>query len=303
MVQATLASMRNYCPEVPICLLVDGDVEVEDLRREYDLLVMRPRDLPHTGMAQLVSGNYRIKLAAMWEGPFEFYVWVDSDALIWGDFTSQIDTSVDFQIFWSEISIPSDAKEIPPWLTHFYFDLDKLKKRDSDFQWRGHPYFSAGVYASRRNFVTFNEWMAVEEWNEGKTDWLFRFGDQGILNYLVHSLAQRKQRKVIMSDLQYHVGHHGQREIDIDTSGSGWRFPVRISRPRVCHFCGQKPLLHNWRAYSRAFTIARLEHHRIKKSQIGAWLAVLREEFQVILKKLRGRSQRFYRKGHLEKKV
>jgi len=31
MVQATLASMRHYCPGVPICLVVDGAFDVSDL--------------------------------------------------------------------------------------------------------------------------------------------------------------------------------------------------------------------------------------------------------------------------------
>ena len=41
MVQATLASMRHYCPDVPICLTVDGDVDVSDLEKQYDLIVLR----------------------------------------------------------------------------------------------------------------------------------------------------------------------------------------------------------------------------------------------------------------------
>ena len=85
----------------------------------------------------------------MWEGPFEFYVWIDSDAIVWGDFTPQVRMDVDFQIFWSEISIPADATEIPAWLPHFYFDPVKLRELDCDFDWRGHPYFSAGVFACR----------------------------------------------------------------------------------------------------------------------------------------------------------
>lgn len=285
MVQATLASIRYYCPEVPICLLADGNVEVEDLRCEYGLIVMLPCELPDKAMAKLVAGNYRIKLAAMWEGPFEHYIWIDSDAIVWGDFTPQVDRNLDFQIFWSEISIPPDANEVPPWLPHYYFDLDKLKKRDPDFEWRGHPYFSAGAYACRRNFVSFDEWMAVEEWNEGKADWLFRFGDQGILNYLVHSLGQRDQRKVAMSDMQYLIAHHGQQEIDRDTKGCGWRFPRNVKRPRAVHFCGQKPYMHNWRAYSKAFTIARLEHYRKMRGEFGSWAAVLNEERIILLKK------------------
>ena len=36
MVGATLASMRHFCPEVPICLIADGDVDVSDLQKDYD---------------------------------------------------------------------------------------------------------------------------------------------------------------------------------------------------------------------------------------------------------------------------
>ena len=128
MVGATLASMRHYCPDVPICLVVDGDFDVADLESEYDLIVLRVSDLPSREMREMIGGNYRAKLAALWEGPFEFYVWMDSDAIVWGDITKQVRTDVDFQIFWDEISIPDDATEVPHWMPHFYFKLEELKK-------------------------------------------------------------------------------------------------------------------------------------------------------------------------------
>ena len=161
MVGATLASMRHYCPDVPICLIADGDVDVSDLEQEYDLIVLRIDELPSQKMREMIGGSYRVKLAAMWEGPFEHYVWMDSDAIVWGDFTDQVRTDLDFQIFWPEISIPADADEVPDWLPHFYFDLDRVEKFDPEFEWRGHPYFSAGVYACRRNVISYEEWQKL----------------------------------------------------------------------------------------------------------------------------------------------
>src|SRR5438876_3752502 len=196
MVQATLASMRHYCPEVPICLVVDGDFGVSDLKSEYGLIVLRVSELSSEDMRNLVSGSGHAKLAAMWEGPFEFYVWLDSDAIVWGDFTSQIRADVDFQIFWSEISIPADATEIPAWLPHFYFDPQKLRRFDPNFDWRGHAYFSAGVFACRRNAIPFEQYVEVKAVGR-QVPGLFEFGlnsykgDMGILNYLVHAMAQR----------------------------------------------------------------------------------------------------------------
>lgn len=298
MVQATLASMRHYCPDVPICLLADGDVEVKDLEREYDLIVLRPRDLPDKEMGALVSGNYRIKLAAMWGGPFEFYVWMDSDAIVWGDLVPQVRRDVDFQIFWSEVSIELSAVNVPSWLSHFYFDLERLKQHDPEFEWRGWPYFSAGAYACRRNCFSYGEWNRVETWNKSKANPIFKFGDQGQLNYMVHSAVQRGALRVECADLQYKPRFHGVSEINMDCEGAKMRFPSVISRPRIVHLSGRKPMILDFHAYSRAFTIARLAHHRRIKSEIGALWAIWKEELAVLRGKIRTRLRRMMHAGN-----
>lgn len=301
MVQATLASMRHYCPELPICLIVDGDFDVSDLEKDYQPIVLRIGDLPSAEMRKLITGSFHAKHAAMWEGPFEFYVWIDSDAIVWGDFTSQIRTDLDFQIFWSEISIPPNATEIPAWLSHFYFDPLKLQQLDRDFDWRGHAYFSAGVFACRRNAIPFERYAEVEA-VRGQIPGMFEFGlnskkgDMGMLNYLVHAGADRGKLKTAMTNLQHIPGHHGTAEFERDSAGSGWRFPNRIPRPRIAHFCGRKPFLLDRQAYSRPFTIARLEHHRRHHGQVGAWLAVLNEERRVFADKFQRQLQGTLRK-------
>lgn len=293
MVQATLASMRHYCPKVPICLVVDGDFDVSDLEREYELIVLRVTDLPSAAMRKLVSGSSRAKLAAMWEGPFEFYVWMDSDAIVWGNFTPEIRMDVDFQIFWSEISIPADATQIPPWLPHFYFDPQKLKRYDPEFDWRGHAYFSAGVFACRRDVIPFRKWVEVEFWGKEAPGIFGDFSDQPLLNYFLHSMAQRGELNVAMSDLQHIGGHHGVDELKQDCADSNWHFPKKINRPRVAHFCGRKPFLFDRYAYSRPFTIARLEHHRHHHGEMGAWAALLNEDLGVLFGKVERRVKRF----------
>ena len=292
MVQATLASMRHYCPSVPVCLVVDGDFDVSDLEREYRPIVLRVSDLSSAEMRKLIANNYRAKLAAMWEGPFEFYVWMDSDAIAWGDFTPRLRPELDFQIFWSEISIPEEASEVSPWLARFYFDMGKLRHFDAKFKWQGHPYFCSGAFASRRNAIPFDEWTKVEEWGR-QEEGLFAWGEMGMLNYIVHAKAQRGELKTDSTDLQHVWGHHGKQELIEDCLGSGWHFPKKIRRPRVAHFCWRKPFLFDRKAYSRPFTIARLEHHRRHHGNLGAWLAVLNEERRIVSSKLMRRLKRY----------
>jgi hypothetical protein len=245
-------------------------------------------------MRTLVGGNGRAKLAAMWEGPFEYYVWLDSDAIVWGDFTPQVRTDVDFQIFWSEISIPPDALEVPGWLAHFYFDPQKLRRFDPEFEWRGNAYFSSGAFACKRNVVPFEKWMEAELWGKETTGLFGDFSEQPLLNYFVHSMSRRGEIRIGMSDLQHICNHHGKEELMHDCLGAGWHFPTKIRRPRVAHFCGRKPLLSDPKAFSRPFTIARLEHHRRRRSNLGAWLAIMNEEARVLLGKVKGRFSRYF---------
>ena len=288
MVQATLASMRHYCPDVPICLVVDGNFDVADLEQAYHLIVLRVSELSSPEMRKMISGNYRAKLAALWEGPFEFFVWLDSDAIVWGDFTSKISKDVDFQIFWNEVSIPPEATDIPAWLAHFYFDLEKIRQFDSEFEWRGLPYFCSGTFACRREAITFETWRQTEQW-ASQAAGLFAWGEMGILNYLVHAKTQRGEIKSSMADLQHIWAHHGVKELAEDCGQSGWRFPPNISRPRVAHFCYRKPLLIDRKAYSRPFTIARLAHHRRRRGALGAWMALFGEESRVFAGKINRR--------------
>ena len=290
MVGATLASMRHYCPDVPICLIADGDVDVSDLEKQYDLTVLRIDALPSKEMREMIGASYRVKLAAMWEGPFEHYVWLDSDAILWGDIRKYVRKDLDFQIFWPEISIPADAEEEPPWLAHFYFNLSELKKLDPAFEWRGHPYFSAGAFACRRNAISYEEWVKMEQWGK-KIPNLFEFQDQGILNYLVFSKSQRGKMKVDWTDLQWSrsFDHY---HLDEDCESSGWSFPEETSKATVLHFCGRKPSTLDLNCYSRPFTIARLEHHRMKHSKLVAWGQVLREDAVFLTPKVWGKIKR-----------
>lgn len=126
-----------------------------------------------------------------------------------------------------------------------------------------------------------------------KNPGLFAWGDMGMLNYMVHSLSQQDEITTTIIDLQHIPGHHGIEELKARCRNAGWRFPRNIGRPRIGHFCGRKPFLHGCKAYSKPFTIARLEHYRRQHSEVGAWLSILGEEQKVIWEKSRRRLDRF----------
>ena len=295
MVQATLASMRHYCPTVPICLVVDGHFDVTALQKQYDLCILRITDLPSAAMRTLIGSNQRAKLAAIWEGPFNFFVWLDSDAIVWGDFTSHVNQELDFQIFWKEAQ-QLTKPAMQDGFRHYYFDPQLLKQIDPRFDWRGNNYFCSGVFGCRRQAITFKEWVTVEEWNKENHGLFSNFGEMGLLNYLVHAKSQRGEIKMDSADLQHVWAHHGKRELEEDCIGAGWRFPKNIKRPRVAHFCYRKPFLFDRQAYSRPFTIARLEHYRKNLGNLEAWVAVINEDRRVLSVKIKNRLARMQKR-------
>lgn len=282
MAQATLASMRHFCPAIPICLIVDGDFDVSDLEIQYDLSILRISDLPSEVMRKTIGGNYRAKLAAMWEGPFEFYVWLDSDAIVWGDFTDLVRRNLDFHIFWKEAARQETAPA-ENGFKHFYFDPELLKRYDDQFRWENNTYFCSGTFACRRDAITFEEWLELEDWGR-ETEGLFAWGEMGMLNYLVHSKAQRDELRIDSSDLQQIWAHHGRTELQRDCRGTWLEWPNNIRRPRVAHFCYRKPYLYDLKSYSHPFTIARVDHYRRSgKSQKAAFARVVSEDAMNLL--------------------
>ena len=288
LVQGTIASIKYFCPDIPICLVVDGTFDVSDLTSQYDLIILRVSDLPSQKMRNLLSGNYRAKLSAMWDGPFEFFIWLDSDAIVWGDFTHLVRKDVDFHIFWRGSTQCSTSDEINMF-KHYHFDPDKLNNFDPTFQWEGRTYFCSGAFACRKNAITFEEWMTIESWNLEEPN-LFAWGEMGMLNYLVHSKAQQGKLNITCDDLQHIWVEHGKEELIKDCASSGWKLPKNVARPRIAHFCGFKPLLHIPSSYSKPFTIARLQHYYYKKYSIwDAYIFLLLEEMPIILEKLKRR--------------
>ena len=138
--------------------------------------------------------------------------------------------------------------------------------------------------------ISYEQWQVVEGWARQEPG-LFHFGDQGILNYLVHAKSQRGEIKSTWSDLQW--SRSSPRDsLEKDCARAGWRFPEQVGKPMVLHFCGSKPHITNFKGYSRPFTIARLAHYRRGHGSLGAWIAIWIEEMGLCYNRIKGRFSR-----------
>jgi hypothetical protein len=295
-VKATIASARHFCPDNPFCLIADGEFDVSQIIDAYpEIHILRTTEIDDPFIRQYCIGNPRAKLAALWHGPFERFIYLDSDAIIWGDIMARLNwTDEDFLVFWPEAT--EDAHR--SWMSEYYFDVDSLLRKDPDFSWRRHPYFSSGAFASRRHAITKAQWLVCEQWREENPHLFSWTRDQGILNYLVFSGSDRKHLKVGQRDLQWIPVHRGISESKHKLYTSLRSFPENVPVAWIVHFCGSKPDVHRMSSYSRPFTASKLQFYgTIHLHQfVIAFLKVVMDEKQTIVKRLKSLAARIVNK-------
>ncbi|MBO1067946.1 MAG: hypothetical protein HEQ13_00340 [Dolichospermum sp. DEX189] len=63
--KATCASVRFFMPDVPICVIVDGDLDIQELKDVYNVYELRIDSLEHIELRKLLAGSGKSKLAAL----------------------------------------------------------------------------------------------------------------------------------------------------------------------------------------------------------------------------------------------
>jgi len=284
MVKATCASVRHFLPYTPICVVVDGDFSIAELERLYGVIPLYLNKLEDQRLRVLCAGSGKSKLAAFWEGPFDKFLYLDSDAVIWGDIFSRLEWgTADFIVLTNHYTLKYEQKAI----SHYFFDVILLEQINPEFRWEDRPYFCTGAFVASRNAIGIDRYLGLEKVAE-KHPKLFKFWEQGMLNYSVFNESDQGRLRVAVQDLQY-------IPVDHSKSAARARFqchllnpPVEVQFPTVIHFCGRKPLLQNLNAYSRPFTAFRLQHYRLLFGDdllgfLRAWGKIILEE-AVILK-------------------
>lgn len=286
--RAACASIRHQMPDVPVALIVDGDVNVSDIVRIHGVIPLPVRSLTDPRLVQACYGNFYAKWTAFWAAPFKRFVYLDSDALLLGDWSELAhDIKWDFCIFTTGTLGSSDFEAI----TKHFFKPNLMAHFDPLFLWQNQPYFCAGAFAARHNFICPDDFLnfldRARAWPH-----LFDGTDQGPLNYFVLKALQNG-RPVIVRNYQFIVHDHPPAE----TLRRFGHSPRRFHKPCIVHYCGVKPWMHNRQSHHRLFHAYRWLHHRAcHRPDIPGFLKALNgiaaEECQELRRKLGGRLRR-----------
>jgi hypothetical protein len=223
--KACCASIRQAMGDIPITLLVDGrEVNTAELSRLSNVKIM---------VAQEVAGEYErfltsfwVKLLVFWASPYERFLYLDADTLVWGDVRVYAEfDKYDFiaGYHFKNPRVAQKPEDCP-------FDREVIKKLDPALVWRGQIDANNGVFFARRGVFTRKDLIALRKLE------CWRNYENGLVNYFRWHAAGAGLPRTSGHEIQLFPANSSMPDED--------RFlPRDCRRPAIIHWISKKPRL------------------------------------------------------------
>ena len=230
-----VASIREYCGDVPICLIVDGHLNLNQFAARYNLQTMRREDISNDFLRARSFGGFGYShFIPFFEGPFDEFFYVDADAVLLGDLLSLRAGTKAEMVTPFEFGIVDDAG-----LTSAnWFRSDFMERTFPGYQWRRRAYFFAGTFFGRRGILDIEEYGRLLDMQRANPTSTFQCGDQGILNYLTFSGLDGGRFSHCSVDFQWLAG-----DVERLHPGELARWSPRKPTSAVLHYAHTKPVV------------------------------------------------------------
>ncbi len=242
--KALLASIKKFMPEVPICIIQDDDFSLEEVRHTYNIThVIKRENAMNEFVRQNCFGSRCSNLAAFTESPFEKFLYLDSDAVLWGNILKHINLdTADF--IHNEPHEPYTDKIY----REQYFVAENLFKHTEEFDWKDCHFFNSGVFVARKNMFDKKEFEdIISLWKSDRVvkgqRLIFPLDPQSVLNVLVFRNQKKGTIKVNEAHMQTVVSVMPTTDLEkMFTYSKGE--PV-VAKDTIIHWAGLKPTITN----------------------------------------------------------
>jgi hypothetical protein len=269
--QGCVASVRHFYPDVPVTLFTDDTFDTRGIERGLGISVLRREDIQDPFLRQTNTGWGLPKMTPFWEGPYERFLYLDADTIVWGDVIARHLQGDD----WDFVADVGDVEGRPwtpgvgtdAWLRKEYFNPEVMEQALPDFDWRRYApwFFCTGTFAARRGAFDLEDYKRLLHLRE-TVPGLFPVGEMPLLNTLIFRAHQRGTIRLRRTPMQ----------MLCDYTNADWlpqRFKFAADGPdvtkgdeMVLHFTEPKPAL-NSDGFNAPFTYFRRQAMR----RIGGW--------------------------------
>jgi hypothetical protein len=233
-----LASIKKFAPELPICIIQDGDFPLGEALNTYNIShVIKKKDVKNDFLRDNCFGSRCTNMIAFWESPFEKFLYLDSDLVLWGNILRHINIE-EADFFYNEPHEPYNEKIYKTQ----YFDYERLFDFVEKFNWQQCHFFNAGVFIGKRGILDLEKFKQMY-WLWKKDKSLMPAEPQGMINYLIFLAHEKGELKASEKHLQTIVPVWSIQQLETTFSFSN-NEPV-VKQDTVVHWAGIKPLMMN----------------------------------------------------------
>ncbi|UPT65285.1 MAG: hypothetical protein M0D57_12000 [Sphingobacteriales bacterium JAD_PAG50586_3] len=236
--KALLASIYKYMPAMPICLIQDGDFDISKELKLYNIThVLKREDIKDKFLRENCFGSRCTSLISFFESPFDRFLFLDSDIVLWGDISKiLLQSDADFVH-----NIPHEAYSPYIW-KHQYFDYERIFDKVDTFDWKDCHFFNSGVFISNRGIFDINlVQKLVSLWKEDKS--LFLTAPQGQINYL--AFYYKSIGKITVEELPLQAVVPVLSVNDLESKFKFLNNKPVVNYSTFIHWAGEKPLIMN----------------------------------------------------------
>jgi len=230
-----LASINHFMPQISICIIQDGEFPTEAEKHVYNIQhVIKKINVKDAFLRENCFGSRCTNMIAFWESPFDRFLYIDSDTIVWGDIIEKLQYNDSDFIHNVPHEIYTDFI-----IQQQYLNYKRLFKHIKPISIIDHHFFNAGVFIARKGI--FDLALYKELFGLWKTDKkLFGPEPQGFINYMVFRLVEENKIKVQEFPLQTIVPIFDREYLTNRYSNIS-----NISSPTIIHWAGKKPLFLN----------------------------------------------------------
>jgi hypothetical protein len=285
------ATIRHFLGDVPICLLLDGTVSTHALEDAYGVRVITKRQVSSPLLRDRSFGFGLTKMISFWESPWEHFLHIDGDAVVWGDVLKH----AHFGAFDVVTDLPRYSRSDEA-IARSFFHLGNMERQFPDFDWRAHRdhFFCTGTFFARRGIFELEEYEAILDLTS-QFPHLFLSGEQGLLNFMLCHAEEAGRIRIGRSPLQFLVPDHTLEEARSRFPMDGVDGPANRAEDVIIHWAGpNKPTFWSRQVYSEPMTFARQKFLRDmgRSSHGGLNLALTLQDWMSQYYRNRGRVAR-----------
>ena len=274
-VRGACASVRYFMDDTPICVILDGEDFPDALRETYDVHVLRRAEVEHHELRAVSFGSLRAKNTALWVSPFESFLLLDADAVVWGDMRRLLPDPGRFDfVLDAPIGDPEKVRRS-------VMDVDAVSRLFPDFDAGRHAseYVNSGAYFARRGMLDLDRYLELVRIAQSQPGMFY--GSQGVFNFMVFSAADEGELRLNQRELQVTTGDTTREQVVRRFAFCDSR-PTVVGDPVVLHWAGSpKPRVRErGRDYFEPMTFFRREFRRAVRG--GGWIGGNRRRLSAI---------------------